>query len=178
MPKTILNHRLNYCHSSVNNLHLKACGNAGAQVMCGLKLLALLMHDEGAQAVQLEEVGLLQDLPPRLPVHRQHAGAVAQEVEDQPKVLRVPVDENPSLHRTALVRVAQTLWLVGLTVALPGSDTWLLHGKTCAQMQEGMIAPICHIVQAQCGNTLSSRLFFMCQSALNILASMEHGSCM
>ena len=68
--------------------------------MRGLQLLAILMHDEGTQAVQLVEVGLLQDLPPRIPIHWQHTGAVAQEVENQPKVLRVPVNEDAPLCRT------------------------------------------------------------------------------
>ena len=103
--------------------------------MRGLQLLAVLMHDEGTQAVQLVEVGLLQNLPPRIPVQWQHAGAVAQEVEDQPEVLRVPVNEDTPLHRTALVRAARASWLAGPTAALPGSDTWLLHGKTCVQMR-------------------------------------------
>ena len=87
--------------------------------MRSLELLTILMHDEGAQAVQLEEVGLLQDLPPRIPVQRQHAGAVAQKVEDQPEVLRVAVDEDTPLHRTALVRATYALWLAGLTCRTP-----------------------------------------------------------
>ena len=86
--------------------------------MRSLQLLAVLMHDEGAQAVQLVEVGLLQYLSPRSPVRWQHAGAITQEVEDQPKMLRIPVNENPPLRSTAVVEATDALWLASLSAAL------------------------------------------------------------
>ena len=82
---------------------LQACGNACAQVLCCLQLSAVLMHDEGSQAVQLIEVCLLQDLPPCVHISRQHADAIPQEVQDQPKVLWVPVNEDASLYRHIFV---------------------------------------------------------------------------
>lgn len=78
--------------------HLQARGNAGAEVLRCLQLFTVLVHDEGSQALQLEEICFLQDLPPRIHIRWQHTGAVAQEVEDQPKVLRVPVNKDASLH--------------------------------------------------------------------------------
>ena len=82
---------------------LQACGNACAEVLCRLQLSAILMHDEGSQAFQLIEVCLLQDLPPCVHIRRQHADAIPQEVQDQPKVLWIPVNEDSSLYRNISV---------------------------------------------------------------------------
>ncbi len=78
--------------------HLQPCGNAGAQILRCLQLFAVLVHEEIPQALQLVELCLLQNLPPCVHVRWQHAGAVAQEVEDQSKVLRIPVNKDAPLR--------------------------------------------------------------------------------
>ncbi len=47
----------------------------------------------------LIEICFLEHLPPSLWVDWQNTDTIAQEVEDEAKVLRVSVNENTSLHR-------------------------------------------------------------------------------
>ena len=84
-------------HQALKEAHLQACGNASTEILRCLQVSAVLMHDEGPEALQLIELCLLQNLPASIHIGWQHTDAIAQEVEDQPKVLRVPVNEDAPL---------------------------------------------------------------------------------
>jgi len=58
--------------------------------------------------VYLIEICFLKHLPPCLSIYRQHADSITQEIEDEAKMLRIPVNENTPLQKSVMMTLIST----------------------------------------------------------------------